>query len=213
MKRWRKLLYCTEMKIKVNYQSPAVPRSLVSTNSIFVDRHISGSDSEPIGLITLPTEVEMENGRFLDMNLDKNGFTLVTHSYDHINYYEEDQILSTYYPECCNLVRKHTGAREVFAFDHNIRTSAKKSWLNENSNSQPLVNKARINGGSEVQTPAMIVHNDYTVTSAPLRIKLLSEAPRVNDVLRKILGETPVIPPTRTEEILKGAFRNSFSRH
>jgi hypothetical protein len=61
-----------------------------------------------------------------------------------------------------------------------------------------------IKGGSEVQTPALIVHNDYTITSAPLRLKLLSEPPRLNDVLRKVLGDTPLISPEKVEDILKG---------
>jgi hypothetical protein len=32
------------------------------------------------------------------------------------------------------MVESITGAKEVFAFDHNIRSFAKKSWINENSN-------------------------------------------------------------------------------
>ena len=38
-------------------------------------------------------------------------------------FYDADTVTSTYYAECCALVREHTGAAEVVAFDHNVRTS------------------------------------------------------------------------------------------
>lgn len=63
----------------------------------------------------------------------------------------------------------------------------------------------QIKGGGEVQPPAAIVHNDYTITSAPLRVKLLGESPKVNDTLRKVLGEKPLFDESQLDSILKGS--------
>ena len=134
-----------KMKVKVNYQSSRVPRSLTSTHTIYVDRDVNGSNfANPVGLETEPTEVEIYNARNLDIQLDTNGCSLVSHAYPHIDYFEEEQIISKYYPECCKLVQKQTGAREVFAFDHNIRTSTKKSYFNERGESHIAVIKIDI---------------------------------------------------------------------
>eukprot|EP01035_Chromulina_nebulosa_P063941 gene63941-87446_t len=140
----------------VNYQSADVMRSLFSTGNIFVNRATTGSDSLPVGLNTVPVKVDIYNGRLLSssISLDKNGFIMVPHIYPHVDYYDESQILIKYYPECCKLVQKITGAREVFAFDHNIRSSGKNSWLNQNSDPKSVVKD--IKGGSEVQAPAAI---------------------------------------------------------
>jgi hypothetical protein len=48
----------------------------------------------------------------------------------------------------------------------------------------------------------LIVHNDYTITSAPLRLRQLGAPPKVNDVLRKVLHEKPLIDPNKVEEVL-----------
>ena len=131
----------TSVSASVNYQSPNVMRSLFSTGNIFVDRATTGSDSLPVGLDTVPVKVDIYNGRVFNssISLDKNGFIMVPHVYPHVDYYDEGQILSQYYPECCKLVQSVTGAREVFAFDHNIRSSGKNSWLNQNSDPKSAV--------------------------------------------------------------------------
>ena len=68
-------------------------------------------------------------------------------------------------------------ARTSVAFDHNIRSaSGKKS-------------KKRIVGGQEVQRPAHVVHGDYTLTSAPERLRQLAGAPKSNDTYRPLLGD------------------------
>lgn len=79
-------------------------------------------------------KVDIHNGRILNssINQDRNGFILISQSYPHANYYD-GQILGKYYPECCKMVQSITGLKEVFAFDHNIRSFAKKSWINDKS--------------------------------------------------------------------------------
>ncbi len=43
-------------------------------------------------------------------------------------------------------------------------------------------------GGQQVQGPIHFVHGDYTLTSAPQRLRDLANPPGVNDTLRSILG-------------------------
>jgi hypothetical protein len=144
------------------------------------------------GLDTAPTDVNIKNGRLLQMSLDRNGFAIVPHLYDHIDYYDESEVISKYYQECCRLVQEKTGAKKVYAFDHNIRSNV----------SQPKT----IVGGNQVQTPVAFVHNDYTLTSAPQRVKHLGEAPKINDTLRKILGDTPLLSDADLLDIEKNRF-------
>ena len=41
------------------------------------------------------------------------------------NFYDQEQVLHTYYPEVERLVREVTGARKVLAFDYNVRKRVK----------------------------------------------------------------------------------------
>ena len=61
-----------------------------------------------------------------------------------------------------------------------------------------------IEGGNAVQGPATIVHNDYTVTSAPRRVKQLTLPPKVNDTLGKFLKGKPLIDAAIAERMERG---------
>ena len=137
--------------------------------------------------------VPVLNGRLMSLSLERNGFELLPHAYDHIDYMDEESIVNRYYSEACNLVQSATGAEKVIAFDHNVRCSAKKSWMNKDGQTDP---KAEIKGGNVIQSPASIVHNDYTLTSAPLRLKKLSEPARMNDTWKSLVPPaSPLISP------------------
>lgn len=194
----------------MNYQANDVIRSLVSSGTMYVNRMITGSDEAPVGLKPDPISVTIHNGRDLNLNLDTNGFMMVKDSSLEIDFYDENEILSRYYEKCCQLVQKYTGASKVYAFDHNIRVSAKKSWLNESNNKNVDYKLKELKGGSEVQAPASVVHNDFTLTSAPRRLAQLAEKPKQNDVLRKILGENPLIPPEEVNDITSNNRRYMF---
>ena len=95
-----------------------------------------------------------------------------------IDFFNNKQVVELYYSHCADIIKDVTGARGVFAFDHNIRSaSGKKS-------------KKMITGGQQVQGPAHTVHGDYTLTSAPERLRQLSKPPGKNDTLRSIIGDT-----------------------
>ena len=88
------------------------------------------------------------------LSLDKEGFVLLHHQSAVKNFYDEDEILSVYYPECEQVIKEATGASRVVAFDHIVRNAA----------------MAAIEG-SGIKIPAKRVHNDYTAWSSPKRVR------------------------------------------
>ena len=98
----------------------------------------------PIGRPSPPTDSSCSSGRWRTPDLD---------------FLDHDAVVRAYYPECAAVVRAATGAVAVAAFDHNIRSATGKTG------------KLRIAGGQEVQGPAHLVHGDYTLTSAPQRLR------------------------------------------
>mmetsp|Transcript_58373 Transcript_58373/g.107754 ORF Transcript_58373/g.107754 Transcript_58373/m.107754 type:complete len:328 (-) Transcript_58373:81-1064(-) len=179
---------------KVYYQGSDVPTSLKSTGKVGTYRDAQGSDAEFFGVNPVATEVEVFSARDEDKTLDDNGFQLFPHAWSHIDYYDNDDVLMKYYPEVESLVKKCTGATKVVAFDHNIRSKSKKTA------------GVALANGNAVQEPLITygVHNDYTVTSAPLRVRQLAQPPKLNDTLRPRLGATPPIDPNELETLLEG---------
>ena len=181
-----------------NYQGAGVPRGSISTGLCFLERDKSGSDSAPVGLDQIAVTVPVHDGRGHELSLDTHGFVLVPHAYDHIEYMNEAEIVGIYYKEVCELVQRQTGAIKVVAFDHNIRASETKSWMNE-AGASP--DSERIAGGNKVQSPAQVVHNDYTLTSAPLRMDLLGQPPKANDTWAKNTSGAPLIDPLEIDSL------------
>lgn len=144
-------------------------------------------------------QVLVRNGRGKPFTLDKSGFALHADvRADHVDYYDEDAVVGVYYEDCERLLRRVTGAREVFAFDHNVRSDSGRD------------SGQRLRGGNLVQGAAAIVHGDYTATSAPKRLRQLTEPPKVNDSLRAKLGERPLITSRLAEAALEGGRRFAF---
>eukprot|EP00929_Paragymnodinium_shiwhaense_P050504 TRINITY_DN25418_c0_g1_i1.p1 TRINITY_DN25418_c0_g1~~TRINITY_DN25418_c0_g1_i1.p1 ORF type:complete len:369 (+),score=100.44 TRINITY_DN25418_c0_g1_i1:87-1193(+) len=176
----------------LTYQGDDVPRGLVATGKVRTMRDGSGSDGEYIGCDFVRRDVPVTNGRGKEFNLDDNAFAFVADPIEHIDYNSEDDILRKYYPKCCELVKRMTGASRVVAFDHNMRSKAMSEA------------KKKIEGGNAVQGPAFVVHNDYTVTSAPRRLRILGEPTKVNDTMRPILGEKSLFDPQELDQLMKG---------
>lgn len=177
------------------YEDYDVPASVLSSGKVYVDRTTSGADKPPVGEVQRAVSVPIRDARDLPLSLETNGVKLVSFHQEDICFEDIDAVVSKYYPECCRLVKEHTGAKEVFAFDHNLRGSAVQSWMNKTggqaSASKPL--------DPQYLSPAAIVHGDYTVTSAPLRLKMLGQPPKANDTWKKTTGGQPLIHPQRVE--------------
>ncbi len=85
--------------------------------------------------------------------LETAGFTLVEAPSEVTDFYDERQLVDTYYGEVEALVKKLTGASKVMVFDHTIRDGR---------------NIRRDERG--VREPVKRAHNDYTLRSAPQRV-------------------------------------------
>ena len=161
-----------------NYLAASTASSLYRNGKVFTRRDVSGNDVPWEGVDLEPRQMPVHEARDLvgadRRTLEANGFELLEQSGapPDIDFLHHDQVVGTYYPQCADIVREATGARHVAAFDHNIRSaSGKKS-------------KRWIEGGQQVQNPARVVHGDYTLVSAPQRLRDLAQPPTVNDTYR-----------------------------
>jgi hypothetical protein len=169
-----------------NYLDKSVNHSLRRNAKVLTRRDRDGSDAGTEGVSLVEHKMAVRNARQQTATarptIVTNGFELVTRPLadSNLNFLEHSQVVQHYYNECAQLVRETTDATQVFAFDHNIRSASGEK------------NKQRIAGGQQVQGPAHLVHGDYTLTSAPQRLRELAKPPSANDTLRAILpaGDT-----------------------
>jgi len=167
----------------VNYMATSAQSSLYRNGKVLLRRDRDGNDAGHQGIDRVPREVPIEDARRLRNGdaptLRRNGFELQAWPLADPapDFFDHAQVVRDYYPQCCEIVRAASGASVVAAFDHNVRSAAGKK------------SRRRIAGGQQVQGPAQIVHGDYTLTSAPQRLRDLARPPAVNDTYRQALGE------------------------
>lgn len=101
-------------------------------------------------------QVTVEDGRPLAgrLSLDRQGFVLRRHPTAVEDLYDDTVVKRDYYPEMERLVRQETGASRVLVFDHTIRTA-----------------RLQKPDGTPSREPVHRVHNDYTLKSAPQRVR------------------------------------------
>ena len=70
-----------------------------------------------------PHRMHVRNARPIaaDLSLDNQGFALVRQTSAVRDFYNEDELRQTYYPEAERLVAEATGAARVIVFDHTLR--------------------------------------------------------------------------------------------
>lgn len=90
--------------------------------------------------------------------LDREGFALADFPAPAVDFYDDESIERAYYPEVAAFLKRHTGAAEVFIFDHTVRVQ----------DDSKRAEKA-------VRLPVRVVHNDYTEKSGPQRLRDLLE--------------------------------------
>ena len=167
----------------VSYMTPEAESSLHRNGKVFTRRDLDGNDAVYQGVVTEELTVAIGDARSLEggrrRTVDVHGFELLDRPLARpgLDFYDHEQVVRDYYPECEAILRQIIGAARVRAFDHNIRSTAG----NEGGR--------RIRGGQQVQGPAHIVHGDYTLTSGPRRLRDLAMPPGVNDTLRSVLAE------------------------
>ena len=98
----------------------------------------------------------IQNGRVCgeEFALPTHGFKLLDKKSAVADFYNEQDVLQTYYPETERLIKEQSGAKRVYVFDHTLRT-ADESRLADRW----------------IRNPVHGVHNDYTERSAPQRVR------------------------------------------
>jgi len=185
---------------KIPYISATTEHSLYGNGRVLTRRNLDGSDNE--GWVGVDLEVWVQpvtDARDMAVahqpTLNAHGFEVHTQplATAELDFLNQEDVLRRYYPDCEALVREVSGARLVAAFDHNVRSAAGKS------------DRRRIVGGQEVQGPARVVHGDYTLTSAPQRLRDLARPPTANDTFRSVLaGDDPLLDADQVEDVLAG---------
>ena len=188
--------------VSFNYLAASVEHSLYRNGRVLTRRDRNGSDSAFEGIVLDRRELPVRDARRLESEqrrtVEANGFERLTRPLERaeLDFLDHGQVVRDYYRDCERVVQDATGAAQAFAFDHNVRSAQGKR------------SRARVRGGQEVQSPAHVVHGDYTLTSGPARLRELSRPPSGNDTLRPFLPEgRSLIPPTSVERSLAQAGR------
>ena len=92
------------------------------------------------------------------LTLDVAGFQMLKAPTAFDDYYVPERVTAEYYPEMRELMKRATGALDVFIFDHNVRNQTRSD-----------------RGELGVRMPTDGAHNDYTMSSGPRRIREVLE--------------------------------------
>ena len=184
------------------YLTPSVETSLYRNGKVFTRRDGEGNDAPWQGTDMETRQMPVRDARLMEgserRTLAANGFDLLQHPMEKpdIDFLDHDQVVRRYYPQCAEIIQGASGARFVAAFDHNIRSvSGNRS-------------KQRAQGGQQVQPPLHMVHGDYTLTSAPQRLRDLAKPPTSNDTYRSLLadGQSLIEPDAVARALDSGRF-------
>ncbi len=79
-------------------------------------------DSESRRANTSKHGVEIHDARSIDADLDTSGFVLTEHASRMGDFHDKAEVAATYYDEVARLIKRLTGADEVFIAQHVVRT-------------------------------------------------------------------------------------------
>jgi len=115
------------------------------------------------------------------LDLDRQGFELRHYETAVQDFYDDDEVRRIYYPEMEKLIIKVTGAEKVVVFDHTIRVEDEKKQV-----------------ALKVRAPVRSMHNDFTIRSAPQRVRDLLPAEEAEARLNKRYGSINVWRPIKS---------------
>jgi hypothetical protein len=116
-------------------------------------------------------------------HLESVGFQLWKNPTKVTDFMDDEEIKTKYYPEIESLVKRATGASDVFLFDHTVRKSSVTNLNNLGANSA---------AGSVLR-----VHCDYTEESAPRRFRQMGQKESYTGFK---------LSPEKVEELMKKRF-------
>ena len=150
-----------------------LPVALVEEPGLGPDRHT---------ITTTDHEVLIRDARPIaaDLDLDRQGFVFMRCPTAVEDFYDDAEVRRVYYPEMERLVAEAAGASKVIVFDHTIRVD------------DPEAQTER-----KVRAPVANVHNDFTVRSAPQRVRDLLPADEAERRLAGRYGSMNVWRPIR----------------
>ena len=171
----------------VTYLAASVETSLYRNGKVLVRRNSDGNDTPWEGTERDKRQVLIHDARGLTgperRTLEANGFEMLERplAAPDLDFLDHEQVVSRYYPHCADIVRAHTGARIVKAFDHNVRSATGKL--------SGAPHRGRAAGAASRARGAWRLHADQWA-AAPARD--LASPPTVNDTYRTQLadGET-----------------------
>lgn len=125
-------------------------------------------------------EIDIHDARPMgDQNdLDGEGFELVNYETAVENFLDDDEVRRVYYPEMERLVIEATGCAKVVVFDHTVRVGDEAKQA-----------------AHKVRAPVRVVHNDFTLDSAPQRVRDLLPAEEAEARLAKRYGSINIWRP------------------
>jgi len=125
---------------------------------------------EEISWKSVPQRMSICNGRLAgnELRLDAQGLIQRPHDTAIKDFFDGNEIKSTYYSEMERLVRDLTGASKVMVFDYNVRSSSKSD-----------------RGRTGAYPPARFAHADYTLSSGPQRVRDLLPQAEAAERLRR----------------------------
>ena len=112
------------------------------------------------------------------IDLDGEGFLLANHETEMEDFLDDAEVRRVYYPEMERLVIEATGCAKVIVFDHTVRIGDETKQA-----------------AHKVRAPVRIVHNDFTLDSAPQRVRDLLPADEAEARLAKRYGSINVWRP------------------
>ena len=181
------------------YLKTSVSHSLYRNGKVLTRRDGNGNDRAWEGVDLEERNMPVHDARQLEVSdrprLNCNGLEVVESPLrnPNLNFLSQDEVIRAYYSHCAEIVQEVSGAAFVVAFDHNVRSATGKK------------NKSRIKDGQYVQGPAHVVHGDYTLTSAPQRLRDLMRPLGPNDMLSMILTDgRGLIDEVRADRALAG---------
>ena len=139
-----------------------------------------GGEDERLDTVFEAHEIQIHDGRSAidQIHLDRQGFAFMEYATAVEDFYDDEEVTGTYYPEMERLVATATGADKVVIFDHTIRSD------------DPLVQQAR-----QVRQPVLNLHNDFTIRSAEQRVRDLLPAAEADARLKKRYGSVNIWRP------------------
>ncbi|HXL65897.1 MAG TPA: CmcJ/NvfI family oxidoreductase, partial [Xanthobacteraceae bacterium] len=137
-------------------QIEATLNYLIDTGEKIITEAGPGGTADTRGGKPDPHRVVLRNGRPFakDFVLEREGFRFVRHDTKVADFFDDEEVRRTYYPEMEALVKAESGAKRVVIFDHTLRTA--DDGLREERKIREVVPR---------------VHNDYTEWSAPQRVR------------------------------------------